>query len=43
MKNVKKLLKEHKSEILPDKKTKDKIKRELWPEDKRYTLMFAHG
>lgn len=43
MKNVKKLLKEHKSEILPDKKTKDNIKRELWPEDKRYTLMFAHG
>ena len=35
MKNVKKLLK--------DKKTKDNIKRELWPEDKRYTLMFAHG
>ena len=43
MKNVKKLLKEHKSEILPDKKTKDNIKRELWPEDKQYTLMFAHG
>lgn len=43
MKNVKKLLKEHKSEILPDKKTKDNIKRELWPEDKQYTLTFAHG
>lgn len=43
MKNVKKLLKEHKSEILPDKKTKDNIKRELWTEDKQYTLTFAHG
>lgn len=43
MKNVKKLLKEHKSEILPGKKTKDNIKRELWPEDKQYTLTFAHG
>lgn len=29
MKNVKKMLTQHKSEILPDEKVKDNIKREL--------------
>ena len=43
MKNVKKMLTQHKSEILPDEKVKDNIKRELGMDEKQATLKYAHG
>ena len=43
MKNVKKMLTQHKSEILPDEKVKDNIKRELCMDEKQATLKYAHG
>lgn len=43
MKNVKKLLTEHKSEILPDESVKHNIKRELGFDDKQASFAYAHG
>ena len=43
MKNVKKLLARYKSEILPDEKIKDNIKRELGFDDKECSLVYANG
>lgn len=43
MKDVKKLLSEHKSEILPDANVKDKVKRELGLDEKESSLAYAHG
>lgn len=43
MKDVKKMLTKHKSEILPDEKIKDNIKRELGMNEKQSSLAYAHG
>lgn len=43
MKNVKKLLTQHKSEILPDDKIKDNIKQKLGMNEKQSSLAYAHG
>lgn len=43
MKNVKKIMAKHKSEILPDKKIKDNVRRELGFDGTQYTAAYAHG
>ena len=43
MKNVKKIMAKHKSEILPDKKIKDNVRRELGFDGAQYTAAYAHG
>ena len=43
MKNIKKMLAQHKSEILPDDKIKDNIKRELGMQQTEQSLAYAHG
>ena len=43
MKNIKKLLAQQKSEILPDDKIKDNIKQELGFEQKQTSLVYAHN
>ena len=43
MKNIKKLLAQQKSEILPDDKIKDNIKKELGFEQKQTSLVYAHN
>lgn len=43
MKNIKKMLAQHKSEILPDDKIKDNIKRELGMQQTEQSLSYAHG
>ena len=43
MKNVKKLLTEHKSEILPDESVKYNIRRELGFDDKQVSFAYAQG
>ena len=43
MKNVKKIMAKHKSEILPDKKIKDNVRRELGFDGAQYSAAYAHG
>lgn len=43
MKNVKKIMAKHKSEILPDKKIKDNVRHELGFDGAQYTAAYAHG
>lgn len=43
MKNVKKIMAKHKSEILPDKKIKDNVRRELGFDGTQYSAAYAHG
>lgn len=43
MKNVKKIMAKHKSEILPDKKIKDNVRHELGFDGTQYTAAYAHG
>ena len=43
MKNVKKIMAKHKSEILPDKKIKDNVRRELGFDGAQYSAAHAHG
>lgn len=43
MKNIKKMLAQHKSEILPDDKIKDNIKRQLGMQQTESALAYAHG
>lgn len=43
MKNVKKIMAKHKSEILPDKKIKDNVRRELGFDGAQYYAAYAHG
>ena len=43
MKNVKKIMVKHKSEILPDKKIKDNVRRELGFDGAQYSAAYAHG
>lgn len=43
MKNVKKIMAKHKSEILPDKKIKDNVRHELGFDGAQYSAAYAHG
>ena len=43
MKNVKKIMAKHKSEILPDQIIKDNVRRELGFDGTQYTAAYAHG
>ena len=43
MKNVKKIMAKHKSEILPDKKIKDNVRHERGFDGAQYTAAYAHG
>ena len=43
MKNVKKIMAKHKSEILPDEKIKDNVRRELGFDGAQYSAAYAHG
>ena len=43
MKNVKKIMAKHKSEILPDKKINDNVRRELGFDGAQYSAAYAHG
>ena len=43
MKNVKKMLTQHKSEILPDEKIKDNVRHELGFDGAQYSAAYAHG
>lgn len=43
MKNVKKIMAKHKSEILPDEKIKDNVRHELGFDGAQYSAAYAHG